>query len=39
MGTAAMFPWKSIWKAKVPSKVAFFAWSAALRKILTIDNL
>jgi hypothetical protein len=33
------FPWKSIWRTKAPVKVAFFAWSAALGKILTIDNL
>ncbi|XP_042977702.1 uncharacterized protein LOC122308443 isoform X1 [Carya illinoinensis] len=33
------FPWKSIWKVCVPSKVAFFSWTAALGKILTIDNL
>ena len=30
---------KSIWKVKVPTKVAFFAWIAALGNILTIDNL
>jgi hypothetical protein len=28
-----------IWKAKVPPRIAFFSWSAALGKILTIDNL
>uniref|UniRef100_A0A2N9HBH8 Reverse transcriptase zinc-binding domain-containing protein n=1 Tax=Fagus sylvatica TaxID=28930 RepID=A0A2N9HBH8_FAGSY len=33
------FPWKSIWKAKVPPRVAFFVWTAALGKILTADNL
>jgi hypothetical protein len=33
------FPWKSIWKTKAPLKVAFFAWAAALGKILTLDNL
>ena len=33
------FPWKSIWKSKIPSRVAFFIWTAALVKILTIDNL
>uniref|UniRef100_A0A2N9GAU4 Reverse transcriptase zinc-binding domain-containing protein n=1 Tax=Fagus sylvatica TaxID=28930 RepID=A0A2N9GAU4_FAGSY len=34
------FPWKSIWKAKVPPRVAFFIWTAAaLGKILTADNL
>ncbi|XP_042983152.1 uncharacterized protein LOC122312575 [Carya illinoinensis] len=33
------FPWKNIWKSKVPSKVAFFGWSTSLGKILTLDNL
>ena len=33
------FPWKCIWKSKIPSKVAFFVWTAALENILTIDNL
>jgi hypothetical protein len=33
------FPWKSVWRTKVPLRVAFFAWSAALGKILTMDNL
>ncbi|XP_059428544.1 uncharacterized protein LOC132162314 [Corylus avellana] len=33
------FPWKSIWRTKAPPRVAFFAWSAALGKILTLDNL
>ena len=32
------FPWKSIWKQKIPSKVAFFVWTAALGKCLKIDN-
>ena len=31
--------WKSIWKQKIPSRVAFFVWIAALGKCLTIDNL
>uniref|UniRef100_A0A2N9F0T2 Reverse transcriptase domain-containing protein n=1 Tax=Fagus sylvatica TaxID=28930 RepID=A0A2N9F0T2_FAGSY len=35
----ASFPWKIIWKAKVPPRIAFFSWTAALGKILTIDNL
>jgi hypothetical protein len=34
-----VFPWKSIWHSKVPSRVAFFGWTAALGKILTHDNL
>ena len=33
------FPWKSIWKQKIPSRVAFFVWIAALDKCLMIDNL
>jgi hypothetical protein len=32
-------PWKAIWKPKVPPQVAFFVWTAALGRILTIDNL
>ena len=37
--TNCYFPCKSIWKHKIPSRVAFFVWTAALRKCLTIDNL
>ena len=33
------FPWKIIWKSRVPPRVAFFVWTAALGGILTIDNL
>ncbi len=33
------FPWKSIWKAKLPPRVTFFVWTAALGKILTAANL
>ena len=32
-------PWKSIWKQKIPSQVAFFVSTAALGKCLKIDNL
>jgi hypothetical protein len=32
-------PWKSIWKVIAPSRMAFFVWTAALGKILTLDNL
>ena len=28
-----------MWQSKIPSRVAFFSWIAALGKILTIDNL
>jgi hypothetical protein len=34
-----VFPWKSIWRTKVPACVTFFGWIAALGKILTHDNL
>ena len=34
-----LIPWKSIWKQKIPSRVAFFFWIIALGKCLTIDNL
>ncbi len=33
------FPWRSVRKSKVPSRVAFFIWTAALGMILTTDNL
>uniref|UniRef100_A0A2N9FK77 Transposase MuDR plant domain-containing protein n=1 Tax=Fagus sylvatica TaxID=28930 RepID=A0A2N9FK77_FAGSY len=33
------FLWKSIFKVKAPPRVAFFIWTASLRKILTMDNL
>jgi hypothetical protein len=33
------YPWKSVWKPRVPSKVNFFIWTASLGKVLTIDNL
>jgi hypothetical protein len=35
----ASFPWKSIWRSKAPPRVAFFVWTAAHSKILTLDNL
>jgi hypothetical protein len=34
-----VFPWKSVWKPTVPSKVSFFLWTAALGRVLTTDNL
>ena len=37
--TLVPFPWRMIWQSKVPPRVAFFACSASLGKILTIDNL
>jgi hypothetical protein len=33
------FPWKEIWKAKAPPRVAFFYWTAVWGKILSNDNL
>jgi hypothetical protein len=33
------FPWKSVWWTRAPSRAVFFAWSVALDKILTVDNL
>ncbi|XP_042992315.1 uncharacterized protein LOC122318775 [Carya illinoinensis] len=33
------FPWKNIWRSKAPKKDALFVWTAALGKILTMDNL
>ena len=30
------FPWKSNWKVKIPSRVAFFVWTATLGKILAL---
>ena len=33
------FPWKNTWKVKPSPCIAFFTWTAALSKILTIDNL
>jgi hypothetical protein len=39
MASFDFFPWKSIWTAKVPPRVAFFSWTAALGRLLTIDNL
>ncbi|XP_075645160.1 uncharacterized protein LOC142616177 [Castanea sativa] len=32
-------PWKGVWKPKIPKRVAFFLWSAAHGRILTLDNL
>ena len=37
--TPSTFPWKGIWKVKVPKRVAFFMWTAAHGQILTLDNL
>uniref|UniRef100_A0A2N9IY25 FF domain-containing protein n=1 Tax=Fagus sylvatica TaxID=28930 RepID=A0A2N9IY25_FAGSY len=37
--SSRFFPWKVVWKSKIPPRAAFFSWTAALGKILTIDNL
>ena len=34
-----IFPWKGIWKVKVPMHVSFFVWTATWEKILTGDIL
>ena len=34
-----LFPWKLVWRSKIPPRVAFFSWIAALGKILTLENL
>ena len=28
-----------MWHSKIPPRVAFFSWTAALGKILTLENL
>ena len=33
------FPWKLLWHSKVPSRVTFFPWTAALEKILFTNKL
>ena len=35
----SLFPWKGVWKPKIPKHVAFFLWIAAHGQILTLDNL
>jgi hypothetical protein len=37
--SVSSFPWKSIWKVKVPLRVSFFMWTTSLGKNLTSDNL
>ena len=34
-----MFPWKGVWKPKVPKRVAFFLWTTTHGRILTWDYL
>lgn len=33
--SSIVFPWKCIWKVKVPQWVSFFVWTAAWDRILT----
>uniref|UniRef100_A0A7N2R7T0 poly(A)-specific ribonuclease n=1 Tax=Quercus lobata TaxID=97700 RepID=A0A7N2R7T0_QUELO len=35
----SLFPWKGVWKPKIPKHVAFFLWTVAHGRILTLDNL
>ena len=37
--THSSFPWRPLWRLKVPTKVSFFMWTAALGCLLTMDNL
>ena len=34
----SLFPWKGVWKPKIPKRVAFFLWTVAHDQILTLDN-
>ena len=34
-----IFPWKGVWKVKVPWRVSFFVWTFVWDRILTGDNL
>ena len=34
-----LFSWKPVWRSRIPPRVAFFSWIAALGKILTLDRL
>lgn len=33
------FPWKLVWRLKVPPRVAFCPWAVSLGKILSFENL
>jgi len=37
--SASNFPWKGVWKVKIPKRVAIFVWTAVHGQILTLDNL
>ena len=36
---SVVFPWKGIWRVKVPRRVYFFVWYVDWNKIVTGDNL
>ena len=36
---SCLFPWKGVWKAKAPPRIAFFTWTATWGRIFTADNL
>ena len=36
---SSMFPSESIWRVRVPPKIAFFAWEASWGKVLTLKQL
>ena len=38
MSHLMLLPWKIIWRSKVPPRVVFFSWAAALGKILPTNN-
>jgi hypothetical protein len=38
-GEHSSFPWRSVWKVKAPHCVAYFLWTVALDRILTMDTL
>ena len=35
----SLFPWKGVWKSKIPKRLVFFLWTATHGWILTLDNL
>ena len=37
-GGFALFPCDSIWRVRVPLKVAFFAWEVSWGKVLTLEQ-
>ena len=36
---SSLFPWDSIWRVRVPPKVAFFTWETSWGKVLTLEQL